>query len=58
MNGDGKISLDEAADHLSHKHSGTKRLVKRYATDTEWFSKIDSDDSGFIEAGEFDSDLK
>ena len=58
IDGDEKISLDEAADHLSHKRTGTRRLSKRYIEDPSWFTQLDSNDSGYIEVEEFDADLK
>jgi len=58
IDANGKISLEEMADYLSYKHSGNKRLVKRYVADPMWFSQMDSNDNGFIEPGELDADLK
>ena len=57
LNEDGKISLDEASSHLKLRkthHSLTKRDIETGSS----FYKLDTNNNGFIDPGEFDSDLK
>ena len=55
LNEDGKISLDEANEHLRLKK---RPLSKRGMSEDSFFAKMDVNNNGFIDQEEFDEDLK
>ena len=56
LNEDGKISLDEANEHLRFKE---RPLSKRgISKDNSFFAKMDINNNGFIDPEEFDEDLR